>query len=42
MVLQKIKLDAESYLGEKVTEAIITVPAYLQTLKDRLQRMLEE
>ncbi|MFY9285618.1 MAG: molecular chaperone DnaK [Tissierellaceae bacterium] len=28
MVLQKIKLDAESYLGEKVTEAIITVPAY--------------
>lgn len=28
MTLQKIKADAESYLGEKVTEAVITVPAY--------------
>src|SRR3990167_8590692 len=28
MILQKIKADAESYLGEKVTEAVITVPAY--------------
>ncbi len=28
MVLQKIKLDAEAYLGEKVTQAVITVPAY--------------
>ena len=28
MVLQKLKGDAESYLGEKVTEAVITVPAY--------------
>ena len=28
MVLSKIKADAEAYLGEKVTEAIITVPAY--------------
>lgn len=27
-ILQKIKSDAESYLGEKVTEAVITVPAY--------------
>ncbi len=27
-VLQKIKADAESYLGEKVTDAVITVPAY--------------
>jgi len=27
-VLQKIKADAEAYLGEKVTEAVITVPAY--------------
>ena len=27
-ILQKIKVDAESYLGEKVTEAVITVPAY--------------
>ena len=28
MVLQKMKADAENYLGEKVTEAVITVPAY--------------
>ncbi|MFI3176532.1 MAG: molecular chaperone DnaK [Eubacteriales bacterium] len=28
MILQKLKADAESYLGEKVDEAIITVPAY--------------
>jgi molecular chaperone DnaK len=28
MILQKIKSDVESYLGEKVTEAVITVPAY--------------
>ncbi|MBQ9197439.1 MAG: Hsp70 family protein, partial [Clostridia bacterium] len=28
MVLQKLKADAESYLGETVTQAVITVPAY--------------
>jgi len=28
MILQKLKQDAETYLGEKVTEAVITVPAY--------------
>jgi len=28
MILQKLKVDAESYLGTKVTEAVITVPAY--------------
>ena len=28
MILQKLKQDAESYLGEKVTQAVITVPAY--------------
>lgn len=28
MILQKLKADAEAYLGEKVTEAVITVPAY--------------
>ena len=28
MILQKLKRDAESYLGEKVTKAVITVPAY--------------
>jgi len=28
MILQKLKMDAEAYLGDKVTEAVITVPAY--------------
>ena len=28
MILQKLKMDAESYLGEKITKAVITVPAY--------------
>ena len=28
MILQKLKADAEAYLGEKVSEAVITVPAY--------------
>ena len=28
MILQKLKADAESYLGEKITQAVITVPAY--------------
>lgn len=28
MILQKLKVDAESYLGEQVTDAVITVPAY--------------
>ena len=28
MILQKLKADAEAKLGEKITEAIITVPAY--------------
>ena len=28
MILQKLKTDAEAYIGEKVTEAVITVPAY--------------
>ena len=28
MILSKLKADAESYLGEKVSEAVITVPAY--------------
>ena len=30
MILQKIKRDAEEYLGEEVTEAVITVPAYFE------------
>ena len=28
MILQKLKSDAEAYLGEKITQAVITVPAY--------------
>src|SRR3954466_4772909 len=28
MILQKMKVDAEAYLGEKITQAVITVPAY--------------
>ena len=28
MILQKLKKDAEAYLGEPVTQAVITVPAY--------------
>ena len=42
MILQKLKTDAESYLGEKVTQAVITVPAYFndaqrQATKDAVQ-----
>ena len=33
MILQKLKADAEAYLGEKVTEAVITVPAYFNDAK---------
>ena len=28
MILQKLKMDAEAYLGEKITKAVVTVPAY--------------
>jgi len=54
MILQKLKADAESYLGEKVTEAVITVPAYFndaqrQATKDagnmaglRVERIINE
>ena len=34
MILQKLKTDAEAYLGEKVTEAVITVPAYFNDRPD--------
>ncbi len=40
MVLQKIKADAEAYLGETVTQAVITVPAYFNDAKDKQQKML--
>lgn len=42
MVLQKLKADAEAYLGEKVTQAVITVPAYLMIVRDKRQRMQEK
>lgn len=37
-VLQKLKEDAESYLGEKITEAIITVPAYFDDAQRQATR----
>jgi molecular chaperone DnaK len=54
MILQKIKTDAEAYLGEEVTDAVITVPAYFndnqrQATKDageiaglKVQRLINE
>ena len=33
-ILQKLKADAESYLGHKITKAVITVPAYFEDAKD--------
>lgn len=39
MILQKLKADAESYLGEKVTEAVITVPAYFNDAQRQATRM---
>ncbi len=45
MILQKLKADAEAYLGEKVTEAVITVPAYFndaerQATKDAVESLV--
>ena len=37
MILQKLKADAEAYLGEPVTEAVITVPAYFTDAQQVLQ-----
>ena len=47
MVLQKLKADAEGYLGEKVSEAVITVPAYFndaqrQATKDAVKKLEQE
>ena len=41
MVLTKMKEIAEAYIGEKVSDAVITVPAILMIHKGRQQRMLE-
>ena len=38
MILQKLKVDAESYLGEPVTEAVITVPAYFNDAQRQATR----
>ncbi len=38
MILSKIKRDAESYLGEPVTQAVITVPAYFEDAQTRATR----
>jgi molecular chaperone DnaK len=42
MILQKLKADAESYLGEKVTEAVITVPAYFNDSQRQATKMQEK
>ena len=39
MILQKLKADAEAYLGQPVNQAVITVPAYSPTRSVRLPRM---
>ena len=38
MILQKLKADAEAYLGETVTEAVITVPAYFNDAQRQATR----
>ncbi len=38
MILQKLKVDAEAYLGERVTEAVITVPAYFNDAQRQATR----
>ena len=38
MVLQKLKADAEAYLGQPVTEAVITVPAYFSDAQRQADR----
>ena len=41
-VLQKMKETAEKYLGQAVTKAVITVPAYFNDAQDKQQKMLEK
>lgn len=38
MILQKMKKTAEDYLGQEVTEAVITVPAYFSDAQRRYER----
>ena len=39
MILQKLKSDAESYLGEIVSDAVITVPAYFTDAQSKQPKM---
>lgn len=41
MILRKLKKDAEDYIGETVTDAVITVPAYFRMRRGRQLRMQE-
>ena len=42
MILSKLKADAEAYLGEPVTEAVITVPAYFNDSQRHVKRIINE
>ena len=42
MILRKLKQSAEAYLGEKVNDAVITVPAYFNDSQAKQQRMQEK
>ena len=42
MILQKLKIDAEAYLHEPVTEAVITVPAYFNDAQRQATKMRGE
>jgi molecular chaperone DnaK len=42
MILQKLKADAEAYLGEKVTDAVITVPAYFNDAQRQATKIAGE
>ena len=42
LILKKLKTDAEEKLGDTVSEAVITVPAYFDMLKDKQQKMREK
>jgi molecular chaperone DnaK len=42
MILQKLKTDAEAYLGEKITDAVITVPAYFNDAQRQATKIAGE
>ena len=41
MILRKLKEDAEVKLGEKIDQAVITVPAYFNDFKEKRQKLLD-